>query len=74
MARTPDPAQELSLLHAENRHLKDTVAVMRQSLELLVLDKNAAVQQAVAASQGEIENMKAAVVALREALEAGGRK
>lgn len=69
MAHTPEPAQELSALHAENRHLKDTIATMRQSLEALVLDKNAAVQKAVAASQGEIEDMKAAVVALRDALE-----
>ena len=70
MAHTLDSTQELSALHAENRHLKDSIVALRQSLEVLVLDKNAAVQQAVAASQGEIENLKGAVVALREALEA----
>ncbi|MDO9630616.1 MAG: hypothetical protein Q7I92_01780 [Humidesulfovibrio sp.] len=69
MAHTPISADELSALHAENRHLKDSIVALRQSLEVLVLDKNAAVQQAVAASQGEIEDMKAAVVALRDALE-----
>jgi predicted nucleic acid-binding Zn-ribbon protein len=70
MAHMPDTTQELSLLHTENRHLKDTIATMRESLEALVLDKNAAVQREAAASRDEIENMKAAVVALREALEA----
>jgi len=70
MAHSPSKADELSALHAENRHLKDTVVAMRQSLESLVLEKNAAVQREAAASRDEIENMKAAVVALRDALEA----
>jgi hypothetical protein len=69
MAHTPEPAQELSALHAENRHLKDTIATMRQSLEALVLDKNAAVQRQAASCRDEVENMKVAVVALRDALE-----
>ena len=61
---------EIADLRAENHTLKDSVTAMRQTLESVVLDRDAAVQRVMADSRGEIENLKAAVAAQREALEA----
>ena len=69
MAHATDPDEALSALHAENLHLKDTVAAMRTTLEAMLFEKNAAVQQAAASSHDEVANLKAAVSAQREAME-----
>jgi hypothetical protein len=60
--------EEYSVL-AENRHLKDTIAVLRDQLEAMRYQQDEAIQKAVASSSDEISQLRSALSALRETME-----
>ena len=60
---------ELYLARTENRHLQETIRVMRDELEQMQMDKEASLQQAVTIATDEITQLKAMITALRHELE-----
>ncbi|MFC1694101.1 hypothetical protein ACFL1R_11395 [Candidatus Latescibacterota bacterium] len=61
--------KELNQLQAENRHLKDTIIALRETLEKQCIENEELVQKAVASANDEIVQLKATVTALRDELE-----
>ena len=57
---------ELRLAQTENRHLKDTIAALRQELERLQIENDENLQKAASAANDEIGQLKATVIALRD--------
>ena len=60
---------KLYVAETENRHLKDTIAVLREKLELLSNEKAEAVRKAVSSANDEILQLRTAIVSLRDELE-----
>ena len=54
---------------SENRHLKATIAALRQALEDAEAERSAMRQNVRAAYEDEIAELKATITALRDALE-----
>ena len=69
MKKQPDKEGNVNIVLTENRHLKDTIAALREQLEALRYENEASVQKATAAAKAEIVELKASIVALREELE-----
>jgi chromosome segregation ATPase len=69
MAPKIEKTEELDNALKENRHLKETIAAMREELESLDFVRQKAVQDAVLESQAEIEHLRTTIVAQREELE-----
>ena len=57
---------ELYLAQTENRHLKDTIAALRQELERLRIENDENLQKAASAANDETGQLKATVSALRD--------
>ena len=55
----PAPVDLEHKLASDNQHLQQTVGALRDRLERLRLEKDEAVQRAVAAMAGELEQLKA---------------
>lgn len=62
-------SEDLRLAQQEIRHLKGTIAALRDELEGARYQKDQAVQEAVAASNNEIVQLRQTVAALRDELE-----
>ena len=56
-------------LESDNLHLQKTVGALRDQLERLRLEKDEAVQRAIAAMSGELEQLKATANTLRDNFE-----
>ena len=65
----PAPVDLEHKLVSDNQHLQQTVGALRDRLEGLRLEKDGAVQRAVAAMAGELEQLKATTNTLRDNLE-----
>jgi len=62
-------AQELYLTQTENRHLKDTISVLREELEKMRIDHETNIRNALLSADSEILQLKSTIVALRDELE-----
>ena len=60
---------QLLLAQTAIRDLMVTVTAMREQLELMTLDKETSIQEAVSSINDEVRQLKATAVALREELE-----
>lgn len=69
MKEQPKNTDEAYAVLTENRHLKNTIAVLRDQLEALRNGRDEAVQKAVALANDEIAQLRSAVSVLREELE-----
>jgi chromosome segregation ATPase len=58
-----------SIANREFRHLQEMIAALRMELETLRLEKDRAVQQALADAHNESQQLRATIDALREELE-----
>ena len=67
--KSQSETEDLYQLQTENRHLKDTIVALRESLEKQRIDNEALVQNVKASANDEILQLKAAVTALRDGLE-----
>jgi HAMP domain-containing protein len=61
--------EQLSSANREIRHLQEMIATLRTELEAMRLEKDHAVQQAVAENHIENQQFQATITALREELE-----
>lgn len=67
---TADEADDLHTAQTEIRHLKGTIAALRESLEAERYGREQAVQMAVAIANDDIAQLKATASALRDQLDA----
>ena len=68
MASGPE-SDELINLQAENRHLKEMVAALRDELERMRIAQQEHLQKSLASANDEIGQLKGTITALREELE-----
>lgn len=69
MKKKPGEQNDLYYTLMDNRHLKDTIAAMREELEAMRQSREESVQRVTAEANAEILQLKSAIVALREELE-----
>lgn len=60
---------ELKQILTENRHLKNTINALRETMEKMQIDKEDCIQKAVVEANSEIIQLKSTITALRETLE-----
>ena len=67
--KTEPKNKELLSLQKENRHLKQSIAVMRDQLEGMKIAREEAVQNTLRAAQDEMTQLRATIAAMRDELE-----
>jgi hypothetical protein len=67
--KTEPKNKELLSLQKENRHLKQSIAVMRDQLEGMRIAREEAVQNTLRAAQDEMTQLRATIAAMRDELE-----
>ena len=60
---------ELYPVQIENRHLKETINNLRETLEKMQIEKKDSVQKAIAGANSEIIQLKETIITLRETMQ-----